>query len=73
MIETIKLLNQQSYSRKHVGSILKNVRSKFASSKNESEWKEVIISTLRGRQGIPWGNEGEEGGGGGVHLWVKTA
>ena len=52
MIETIKLLNQQSYSRKHVGSILENVRSKFASSKNESEWEKVIISTVRGRQGI---------------------
>ena len=58
MIETIKLLNQQSYSRKHVGSILENVRSKFASSKNESEWEKVIISTVRGRQGIHVGNEG---------------
>ena len=27
--------------------------------------KKVIISTVRGRQGIPWGNEGEEGGRGG--------
>ena len=34
--------------------------------------KKVIISTVRGRQGIQVGNEREEGGGGGVHLWVKS-
>ena len=62
--------------RKHVGSILENVRSKFASSKSESEWEKSYHKHCEGEAGYTHGgmrgrNEGE--GEGGVHLWVKSA
>ena len=74
MIETLKLLNRQSYSRKHVGSILENVRSKFASSKNESEWEKSHHKHCEGEAGYTRGEmRGRREGEGGVHLWVKSA